>query len=52
MLRRVLGEDFFDGHTNEAIRNARGFVFIKDLDTDDFFSCVADLEGRVDLHDL
>lgn len=43
-LKVLLGNDYFENHPNNLVRNAEGFIFIKSMMLDTFLSQVAELK--------
>lgn len=48
IMRTLLGNDYFDTHENESIRNAAGICFIKKMDTDAFLAQAEQLRSSVE----
>ncbi|MCF6237999.1 MAG: glucosamine-6-phosphate deaminase [Candidatus Marinimicrobia bacterium] len=43
-LKRVMGRDFWYGHDHPRIRAARGLVYLKEMDLDEFYTRVTELQ--------
>ena len=48
-LQTLLGKEFFAKHSNPSLRNAKGFIFIKEMNKDEFFSYAQELKSRIEL---
>ncbi len=48
-LRTLLGDDYFDHHANALLRNASGFVLIKQMPKQDFIVYADDLKKKTQL---
>lgn len=51
-LKTLLGEAYFNKHINPAIRNANGFIFIKEMDQKNFSENAQELKNRIELYRL
>ena len=49
MIRCLLGNEYFDKHPNERVRNSKGFIFIKAMYMDHFLQEVADLRSKLEV---
>merc|ERR1712228_256082 len=49
-LRILLGAKYFDNHWNQQIKNADGFILIKEMDVDAFLSHADDLRSKIEIH--
>lgn len=45
-LKTILGKDYFSNNSISAIRNAEGFIFLKEMQLDELLNNVADLRGN------
>jgi glucosamine-6-phosphate deaminase len=48
MLKTCLGDDFFLKNAHPRLRAARGFIFLKEMEVDEFFKHVRDLKKRTE----
>jgi glucosamine-6-phosphate deaminase len=48
-MKTLLGEGYFLNHPNPAIRNASGFIFIKEMGKDEFLKNAKELKNRIEL---
>lgn len=48
-LKTLLGEAFFLHHPNPAIRNASGFIFIREMDKEAFIENAQELKNRIEM---
>lgn len=48
LLQTLLGPEFFSNHTNERVRNAAGFVFIKAMYANKFLQEVEELQSKIE----
>lgn len=49
-LKILLGEEYFEKHWNRQIRNADGFIFLKEMDVDEFLEHADDLRSKIEIH--
>lgn len=50
-LKVLLGNEFFDKHTNPEIKNAVGMICMRKMNVDEFFKRAADLHVALELED-
>ena len=48
-LKTLLGENYFKMHPNPRLRQAKGFIFIKEMDPRQFFGQAQELKSRIEL---
>jgi glucosamine-6-phosphate deaminase len=48
MLKTCLGDDFFLKNSHPRLRAARGFIFLKEMELDEFFLHVRELKKRTE----
>ena len=48
-LQVLLGKKYFQNHPNPKIRDAQGFVFIKEMSAEEFINGAQDLKSRIEL---
>lgn len=48
-LRVLLGEGYFLHHPNPLIQNAGGFIFIKEMNKEDFIKSAVELKSRIEM---
>lgn len=48
LLKTCLGREWFHGHESPLIRATRGFVFLKEMDTEEFYSSCRDLKRSIE----
>ncbi|ETO29930.1 glucosamine-6-phosphate deaminase [Reticulomyxa filosa] len=51
-LKTLLGESYFKDHWHPQIRQADGFVLIKEMTVDEFLKNAEDLRSKIELHNL
>jgi len=49
-LRILLGEQYFESHWNQQIRNADGFILLKEMEVADFLEHADDLRSKIEIH--
>lgn len=48
-LKTLLGEAYFNQHPSEEIRNASGFIFLKEMTQEEFLKSAAEIKERTEL---
>jgi len=51
-LRTILGDNFINTHSNEKVRNAAGFIFLKEMTIEEFLQQCEDLRKITELPSL
>ena len=49
-LKILLGSEYFDNHWNKQIKNADGFILIKEMEVDQFLQHADDLRSKIEIH--
>lgn len=49
-LQVLLGKKYFQSHSNPKIRDAQGFVFIKEMTAEEFMDDAQELKSRIELY--
>eukprot|EP00483_Globobulimina_turgida_P000657 UN00657 len=49
-LKILLGEKYFDNHWNQQIKNADGFILLKEMDVEEFLEYADDLRSKIEIH--
>jgi len=49
-LKILLGDKYFDNHWNRQIRNADGFILLKEMEVDEFLEHADDLRSKIEIH--
>eukprot|EP00486_Rosalina_sp_Unknown_P011604 CAMPEP_0201593132 /NCGR_PEP_ID=MMETSP0190_2-20130828/190838_1 /ASSEMBLY_ACC=CAM_ASM_000263 /TAXON_ID=37353 /ORGANISM="Rosalina sp." /LENGTH=1028 /DNA_ID=CAMNT_0048052225 /DNA_START=108 /DNA_END=3194 /DNA_ORIENTATION=- len=49
-LKILLGAEYFDTHWNKKIKNADGFILLKEMEVDQFLEHADDLRSKIEIH--
>lgn len=49
-LKILLGTKYFDNHWNKQIKNADGFILLKEMEVDEFLEHADDLRSKIEIH--
>lgn len=52
LLRVLLGDHYFDSHSNDLVRTSAGFIFIKAMYANEFLAAVEELKTKLENKNL